>query len=219
MVAEVEFHPGQLLPRIGFIVTNRSCRTSGCLPSAMAEAPPSNGSTRGSRPLSKRGCLHTLRRQRRPARAQCAGLHPRQRPADNRDVGRHRDVVAQLAARAVFQDGRAARAPRPIRCFPAGGGGVAPRGVSTHLGSDRRRKCADRPGYTTPHAVGCGRSTSNSRLPVRSWPPCSADFGWRARILSTNVRARKWNWVCRLHDQSSCPALPSADTSRTASVG
>jgi hypothetical protein len=49
VVAKVEWHQGELFPRVGFVVTNMSARKGWCI-STTAVARPSNGSRRASTP-------------------------------------------------------------------------------------------------------------------------------------------------------------------------
>ena len=56
VVAKVEWHPGELYPRVGFIVTNMTARPSGSLPSTTSAGPASNGSRKARTRSSGRGC-------------------------------------------------------------------------------------------------------------------------------------------------------------------
>ena len=130
VVAKVEFHPGELFPRVGFIVTNRSLPNERVLAfyngRGTAEQHIKEGQVRAEVDTA---LVHALRGQRRPSPASRTGLQPRQFPAHAIDARRDRNVVADLVARATDQDRRAAGAPRPLRRVPI------------------RRGCAATPGF------------------------------------------------------------------------
>ena len=56
VIAKVEWHPGELVPRVGFIVTNIAARPSGSSPSTTSAARANNGSRKAKARSSGRGC-------------------------------------------------------------------------------------------------------------------------------------------------------------------
>ena len=60
VVAKVEWHQGELYPRVGFIVTNMTRPAERSASSTTAAGPPNNGSERASMRCVGRGCLPLL---------------------------------------------------------------------------------------------------------------------------------------------------------------
>ena len=87
VVAKVEFHPGELFPTIGFIVTNRSLPNERVLAFYNGRAPPSSTSRRASTRSNGRGCrVCRFAANAALAPASRPGLQSGQPPADNGDA-------------------------------------------------------------------------------------------------------------------------------------
>ena len=124
VVAKVEWHLGELFPRVGFIVTNSTSQRSKNVVGILQPA-------RNRRAAHKRGqrcdqmdaaLVSHVRRKRCPTSASCTGLQPRQLPTNARDAGCDRGLDAHEFAREADQDRREGRQPRPLRHVPNGGG-------------------------------------------------------------------------------------------------
>ena len=102
IVAKIEFHPGELFPKIGFIVTNRSLPNERVLAfyndRGTAEQQLLAHASIRCQPTHQRrqirvevdaALVHALRRQCRAAPASCPSLQPCQLPAHNRNAGGH----------------------------------------------------------------------------------------------------------------------------------
>jgi hypothetical protein len=111
VVAKVEWHPGELYPRVGFIVTNLS---------RPAERVVWFYNQRG------KAEQHTqVPRQRRPAAASRPGLQSRQLHADAGFAKGGRALVADHAAGEIGEDRCQGRQPWPVRHVPTGRSGGA----------------------------------------------------------------------------------------------
>ena len=123
VVAKVEWHPGELYPRVGFIVTNLA---------RGADRVVVFYNHRGTceqyiKERQGRGQVDTpvvpfLRRQRGPSSVARAGLQSRQLHADAGDAEDRGAVVADQPAGKIDQDRREGRQPRPLRYVSDGRG-------------------------------------------------------------------------------------------------
>ena len=139
VVAKVEWHPGELYPRVGFIVTNmarprRECRR--LLQQARDVRAMDQG--RQGRDQMDAAVMPVVRRQRRAPSASCARLQPRQLPAHAGHAGADQGMVADDAQGKADQDRREGRQSRPLCRLPDGGGRHSTRPVRGHLADDRR---------------------------------------------------------------------------------
>ncbi|TMJ44406.1 MAG: hypothetical protein E6G90_17055 [Alphaproteobacteria bacterium] len=123
VVAKVEWHPGELFPQVGLIVTNLAQPVKRLVAlynhRGICEQYIKEGTSAVKWPI--------LRRQRRPPPAPRAGLQSRQFHADAGDAKDGGTVVADQLAREADQDRRQGREPRPLRDLSDGRG----RGAAT----------------------------------------------------------------------------------------
>ena len=115
VVAKVEWHPGELYPRVGFIVTNMSRPAENAVALLQRARHLRAVDQRGQRrdPMDA-AFLPIIRRQRRPPSASCARLQPRQFPAHVGDARADQRLVDDEPEREANQDRRESRAPRPL---------------------------------------------------------------------------------------------------------
>ena len=138
VIAKIEWHPGELFPRVGFIVTNlpmepdwvvRFYNQRGTTEQHIKEGKYAfhwtRLSCRGFRDNEVRLQLH-------------AGLQPGHLPALHGAARGHGRLVADQPAIEADQDRRPRRAPRPRHQFPAGRGG-------RHRPDGARHPCRDPP--------------------------------------------------------------------------
>jgi Transposase DDE domain group 1 len=90
VIAKVEWHPGELYPRVGFIVTNMS-RPAERVVARDVRAMDQGGQRRDQVDAT---VVPNVRRQRGAAPASCARLQPRQFPAHAGDAGADQGLVA-----------------------------------------------------------------------------------------------------------------------------
>ena len=123
VIAKVEWHPGELYPRVGFIVTNlaRPADDRRCL---LQQA-------RHMRAVDQRGqgrdqvdaaVVPDVRCQRGSPSASCAGLQSRQFPAHAGDARADQGLVADELEGEADQDRRKGGEPWTLRCLSDGGG-------------------------------------------------------------------------------------------------
>ena len=105
VVAKVEWHPGELYPRVGFIVTNLA-RPAERVVAFYNQRGTAEQWIEEGKARSNAGCHADLRRQRRPLSAPCAGLQPWQLHAHAGDAEDGGAVVADQPAREADQDRR-----------------------------------------------------------------------------------------------------------------
>ena len=115
-VVKVEWHPGELLPRVGFIVTNlhRQAKRVVAFYNGRGDrrAVDQGGQARGQVDAA---VVHDLPRERRPAPAPRLGVQPRQLPPHPGSAGRGRAVVADEPAREGGEDRGEGDRPWPLR--------------------------------------------------------------------------------------------------------
>jgi len=103
--AKVEWHPGEVYPRVGFIVTNLA-RPSASWPSTTSVVRRSSASRKARARSSGRACHAVPSLPTPSAFAPRAGLQPRQFHADAGDAEDRGAVVADQPAREADQDRR-----------------------------------------------------------------------------------------------------------------
>ena len=147
VVAKVEFHPGELFPRVGFIVTNRSLPNERVLAFYNGRGTAEQYIKEGKYALkwTRLSCMRFLS-ERRAATASRPGLQSRQFPAHAGDARRYRDLVADVAARAADQDRHPAGAPCPLRHLPVRRSSTAAISLCRHPRPDQRPARATDPG-------------------------------------------------------------------------
>src|SRR5713226_6417335 len=153
VVAKVEWHPGELYPRVGFIVTNLARSAQGIVAFYNRRGTCEQYIKEGKNAIKP--VMPHLRRQRRPPAAPCARLQPRQLHADTGDAEDRAAVVADQPARETDQDRREGRQPRALRDLPNGRG----RGVAADA---RRHPVADRAAAGTTRARVTSRRTKSA---------------------------------------------------------
>ncbi len=126
VVAKIEFHPGELFPTVGFIVTNRSLPNERVLAFYNGRGTAERYIKEGKHALKwTRLSLHALRGQRRQAPAARPGLQPSKLPPHAGNAHGDRDMVADEPPGAADQDRRPAGAPRPLCRLPVRRGRLA----------------------------------------------------------------------------------------------
>ena len=137
VVAKVEWHQGELYPRVGFIVTNLKRPPDESARSTTAAAPLSSGSARASTRCAGPGCPAT------PSATMRSGCSSMPLPTTSPTSCARwrcpsgRAVVTDHAAREAGQDRRPDRAARPVRGIPARRGGGAARPLRGGPAPDR----------------------------------------------------------------------------------
>ena len=150
VVAKVEWHPGELYPRVGFIVTNMTRPAERVVAFYNQRGTAEQWIKEGKSCRQVDAALMLLiRRQRRPASASCAGLQSRQLHADAGSAGGGQAVVADEPAGKTREDRREGRMPWPLRHFPDGRGRGAEGIVSGNLAADRRTATKTGPSVAT----------------------------------------------------------------------
>ncbi len=138
VVAKVEWHPSELFPRVGFIVTNLSrpaervtlfYNQRGKAEQCIKEG---KNAIKWTRPV-----VSQVPRQRRPAAASRPGLQSRQLHADAGFAKGGRALVADHAAGEVGEDRCQGGQPWPLRHVPIGRGGGAEGTVPENPEPDR----------------------------------------------------------------------------------
>jgi len=104
-VAKFEWHPGELYPRVGFIVTNLA-RPAERVVAFYNQRGTAEQWIKAGKSALKWTRLSDLRRQRRPPSAPCAGLQPWQLHAHAGHAKNRGAVVAEQPAREADQDRR-----------------------------------------------------------------------------------------------------------------
>jgi hypothetical protein len=112
VIAKVEWHPGELYPRVGFIVTNMSRPAENAV-ALLQRARHLRAVDQGSQGHDQMDAavMSVIRRQRGSSPASCARLQPRQFPADVGDARADQRLVDDEPEREANQDRRESRAP------------------------------------------------------------------------------------------------------------
>jgi hypothetical protein len=127
VVTKVEWHPGELYPRVGFIVTNLARPAERIVAFYNHRLQPPRhlravDQRRQGRDQVDPPVVPLLRRQRGSPSVARARLQPRQLHADAGDAEDGGAVVADQPAGEADQDRRQGGLPRPVRHFPDGRG-------------------------------------------------------------------------------------------------
>ena len=171
VVAKVEWHQGELYPRVGFIVTNLKRPAERVSKFYNGRGTAEQWIQRGQVCAAlDAAVLPLLPPQRRAAPAPRPCLQPRQLPALAGLAAGGRAVVADHAAREAGEDRRPDRAPRPLRRLPARRGRRAkdrcsPRSCAGSAGCEDR-PCRRHDGRQPDD--GCGRRESHAPEPGRT---------------------------------------------------
>ena len=145
VVAKVEWHPGELYPRVGLIVTNMSPpgRARRCfLQQARNMRAMDQG--RQGRDQMDAAVMSDVRGQRRSSSASCAGLQSRQFPAHFGDAGADQGLVADEFEGEAHQDRREGRQPWALCRVPDGRGRHPTASVRRHSAAHRGTSTATR---------------------------------------------------------------------------
>jgi hypothetical protein len=155
VVAKVEWHQGELHPRVGFIVTNLTRATKRVVKFYNGRGTAEQHIKGQERAPLDAPVLPWLPAQRRAAPASRPCLQSREFPAYAGPARGCRALVAHDAAREAGQDRRPDRTPRPLRRLPAGRGGGATGAVRRLPAPDRRpaAKAAAAPGIARRVAI------------------------------------------------------------------
>ncbi len=188
VVAKIEWHPNELYPRVGLIVT-KSSAIGGARRRLLQPARHSGAMNQGrqGRAQVDPALMPFLRRQRRASSAPCAGLQSRQLHADAGDAPSDGVVVADQPARETDQDRREGRQPWPLRHIPNGRGLGIAADVLRHPVADRpasgiayarmRGEWDQMPRATTPElrldAVGAAQFSAWRCQPLALTASCS----------------------------------------------
>ena len=138
VIAKVEWHPGELYPRVGFIVTNMVAPgRAGRRLLQQARHVRAMDQGRQGRDQVDAAVMPDVRRQRRAAPASCARLQSRQFPAHAGDAGADQGLVADEPEGEADQDRREGRQPRPLCRLPDGRGRHPTANVPGDFAADR----------------------------------------------------------------------------------
>ena len=149
VIAKVEWHPGELYPRVGFIVTNRSRPAERVVAFYNKRGTCEQWIKEGKSAIKwTRLCVPDVRGQRRAALTSCAGLQSRQFPAHAGDARADQGLVADQLEGEADQDRREGREPRPLCRLPDGRGRHPTANVPGDFAADRG---------TTAAAATCAR--------------------------------------------------------------
>jgi hypothetical protein len=156
-IAKVEWHPGELYPRVGFIVTNLSrpadrvvafYNKRGTCEQWIKEG-------KGAIKWTRLSC-RTLAANAVRAPASCARLQSRQFPAHAGDARANQGLVADELEGEADQDRRESGEPRPLCCLPDGRGRHPTANVPGDFAIDR--------GTTTAAATNARVRRRSSRI-------------------------------------------------------
>ncbi len=138
VIAKAEWHPGELITRVGFIVTNLS------RPAERVVAFYNKRGTCEHVDQGRQGCnqvdavvMPLVRRQRRAAPASCARLQSRQFLAHARNTGADQGLVADQPEEEADQDRREDGEPRTLCRLPDGRGRHPTANVPGDFAADR----------------------------------------------------------------------------------
>ena len=145
VVAKVEWHQGELFPRVGFIVTNMSAVPEGVVHFYNGRGHSRAVDQRGQvRPELDSAVLPSVRGQSSASVSVHPGLQPGELPAPVVPAQRGQALVAAERPGQADQDGRSAGAPLPAVDLSASRGSSASGGISTSAGAYRRAPCSTR---------------------------------------------------------------------------
>jgi hypothetical protein len=122
VIAKVEWHPGELYPRVGFIVTNMSRPAERVVDLQQARHCQAVDQGRQGCDQVDAAVMPDVRRQSSASAASCIGLQSRQLLAHAGDAGTDQGLVAVEPEREADQDRRQGHQPWPQHCLPDGRG-------------------------------------------------------------------------------------------------
>jgi Transposase DDE domain group 1 len=169
VIAKVEWHPGELYPRVGFIVTKHEPpgRARRCL---LQQARDVRAVDQGRQRRDQVDVvvMPSVRRQRGAAPASCARLQPRQFPADSGDAVADQGLVADELEGEADQDRREGGEPRTLCRLPNGGG----RHPTTNVPGDTAADCGTTAAATTRASMKCSIVTRSRAIDRRNASRC-----------------------------------------------
>ena len=142
VVAKVEWHPGELYPRVGFIVTNMARRAENVVVFYNKRSTCEQWIKEQEGDQMDPAVMPFLRCQRGSPSASRARLQSRQLPAHAGDAGADQGLVDDDAARKADQDRREGRRSRALRLVPDGRGCYTAQRLRRHLAHDRGTSAA-----------------------------------------------------------------------------
>jgi hypothetical protein len=138
VAAKVEWHPGELYPRVGFIVTNMTRPAENVVAFLqLARNMRAMDQGRQGRDQMDAAVMSDVHRERRPSSAACAGLQSRQFPAHFSDAGADQGLLADESERKADQDRREGRQPWALCRVPDGRGRHPTESVRRYSAADR----------------------------------------------------------------------------------
>jgi hypothetical protein len=138
VVAKVEWHVGELFPRVGFVVTNLRRSPKRVIKFYNGRGTAEQGIKGGQeRPEVDAAIVLSVQGQSGPATTFRVGVQPGELPASTRAASAGADVVPDDPAREADQARREGGASRAGGDVPVGGGSGPARVVRGHPGSDR----------------------------------------------------------------------------------
>ena len=210
VIAKVEWHPGELYPRVGFIVTNMS------RPAERVVAFYNKRGTCEAMDQGRQGgdqvdaaVVPNVRRQRGAAPASRARLQPRQFPAHAGDAGADQGLVTDKLEGQADQDRREGREPRPLCCLPDGRGRDPTANVPGDFAAHRGTAAA----ATTSASVRRSMVMRSRATDGRSASECQGN----GQIRPSNAIRDDWNAGSRPRLGSGLPAIEKIATIRASS--
>lgn len=157
MIAKVEWHPGELYPRVGFIATNMG-RPAERVRRVLQQAQNLRAvdQVRQGRDQVDAAVMPDVRGQHGPPSASCTGLQSWQFPAHAGAARADQGRVAIEPEGEADQDRRQDREPRPIHRLPDGRGGYSEKSLRGHPSND----------YGTAAVAGCSLSRTQTQFHV-----------------------------------------------------
>lgn len=235
IVAKVEWHPGELYPRVGFIVSNLARSPEGIVAFYNQRGTCEQYIKEGKNAIKwTRLVMPDLRCQRGAPPAPCARLQPRQFHADAGDTEDGGAVVADQPAREAGQDRRESRAPRALCDLPDGRGRGAAADVCRHTVADRPAAGSARAGMNgVKNNASCKRRQRRCALMQknvmllalgRRQPSASITFGSRGRRFSVARAGQRRDpgpeidRIRRMSDEREFPGASRPQASKGAAV-
>ena len=205
VVAKVEWHQGELYPRVGFIVTNLTRPNKQVVKFYNGRGTAEQWIREGKNALRwTRLSCHAFRHNAVRLQLHALAYNLANFLRTLGPAGGGRAVVADHAAREAGQDRRQDRAPRPLRRVPAGRGGGAASAVRRDPAPDRPAQAKAPPdmseaskvssnptGEVRPRSHKCAPNQARSRLALpreRCGAPSAAFTGLRALPNPPNRR-------------------------------
>ncbi len=137
VVAKVERHPGELYPRVGFIVTNMARPAENVVAFYNKRGKCEQWIKEGKGAIKWTSVMPLVRRQRGSPSASCARVQSRQFPAHVGDAGADQGLVTHEPEAETHKDWRESLRPRPLCRLSDGGGLHSEKSLRRHLAADR----------------------------------------------------------------------------------